>query len=71
MKEIVAGADQRKAAKTAPARGHQDRTVGMTRVIAAKQKWFVGKMMSVLHGERTIPVEERPAKTLETQTADR
>src|ERR1700677_1432593 len=68
-KEIVAGADQSKAAKAAPARRHQDRTVRMAGVIAAKQKGCVRKMMSLLYREGTIPLEERPAKAFETQTA--
>jgi hypothetical protein len=41
----------------------------MTRVIAAKQKWCFGKMMSLLYLEGTIPLEECPAKAFETQTA--
>jgi hypothetical protein len=41
----------------------------MTRVIAAKQKWGVRKMMSILYREGTIPLEESPAKAFETQTA--
>lgn len=71
MEEIVAGADQRKTAKAAPARGHQDRTIGMTRVIAAKQEWCVRKMMSPLDRQGTIPLEEGAAKLFETQTAER
>lgn len=70
-KEIVAGSDKSEAAKAAPARGHQDRTVGMTAVIAAKQKRAVRKMMALLHNEGAIPPEECTAKTLETQTAQR
>jgi hypothetical protein len=38
-------------------------------MIAAKQKWRLRKMMSLLHREGTIPLEERPAKELETQAA--
>src|SRR3984893_8782038 len=68
-KEIVAGADQSKATKAAPARGHQDCTVGMTSVIAAKQKWCVRKMMPLLYREGTIPLEECPAKAFESETA--
>jgi hypothetical protein len=41
----------------------------MTRVIAAKQKRCVGKRMSLLYREGTIPLEECPAKAFETQTA--
>jgi hypothetical protein len=41
----------------------------MTSVIAAKQKWCVRKMMSLLYREGTIPLEECPAKAFETETA--
>jgi hypothetical protein len=41
----------------------------MTTVIAAKQKWCVRKMMSLLYREGTIPPEEHPTKAFETQTA--
>ena len=71
VKEIIAGADQGKVAKAASARRHQDCAVSMACVIAAEQKWPVWKMMSRLHRQRTIPLEERPAKTLETETAGR
>ena len=69
--EIVAGADQRKVAKAAPAGGHQHRTVGMTAVIAAKQEWRVRKMMPLFYCERTIPLEECSAKAFEAETACR
>jgi hypothetical protein len=71
VKEIVAGSDQSKAAKAAPTGGHQDRAVGMAGVIAAKQKWRIRKVMSLLYREGTIPLEECPAKAFEAQTAKR
>lgn len=71
MKEIIAGPDQGKAAKAAPARSHQHGAISMAGVIAAQQKRSIRKMMPVLHRERTIHPEERPAETLETETARR
>lgn len=69
MKEIVTGADQSKAAKAAAARSHQDRAISMACVIAAQQKWSIRKRMALLDRQWTIPLEEYPAKTLETEIA--
>lgn len=69
MKEIVTGSDQGEVAKPASTRGHQDCAISMACVIAAQQKWPVRKVMSLLNRQRTIPPEECPAKTLETETA--
>jgi hypothetical protein len=41
----------------------------MAAVVAAKQKWRVGKMMPVLYREGAIAFEECPAKTLKAQAA--